>query len=285
MDWTDRVAVVTGAASGIGAGLALHAARLGMRVIAADVDRRGLDDVAARAAALSGSVQVEPTDVTDPEAVETLASRAFEARGSVCLLFNNAGVLVNGKSWERSLRDWRVSLDVNVMGVVHGIRSFVPRMLAQGEPGRVVNTSSIGGLVGGGPFMGPYQLTKHAVVALSETLYAELLLEEAPVDASVLCPADVATAIFESDRLRPEAERTPLRSGIERSFHETLAYNVSRGITPEELAGRAFEGIEAGKFWLLPQPAFKPMVEARMRAILDETNPAEMREMLSFSTR
>jgi len=285
MDWKDKVAVVTGAASGIGAGLALECASRGMHVVAADVDREGLEALAPRAAAAPGSLQLEPTDVTDAEAVDALAARTFDLRGRVHLLFNNAGVLVSGKSWERSLRDWRWSLDVNVMGVVHGLRSFVPRMLSQGEPGRVVNTASIGGLVGGGPFMGPYQLTQHAIVALSETLYAELALEEAPVEASVLCPADVVTGILQSDRLRPESERSALGSGVEHSFVEMLAGNVARGISPEELASRAFEGIEAGRFWLLPQPAFKPMLELRVRAILDETNPAAMREMLSFSSQ
>src|SRR5690606_20990427 len=148
------------------------------------------------------SVITAKLDVSDAAAVEALAASVFETHGKVNLLFNNAGVLVDGKSWERSLDDWRWIFDVNVMGVIHGIRSFVPRMLSQGEAGRVINTSSIGGLMGGGAFMGPYQSTKHAVTALSETLFRELAQESAPVSASVLCPAEVAPAIWESARLR-----------------------------------------------------------------------------------
>src|SRR5690606_33402962 len=155
------------------------------------------------------------------------------------------GVLVDGKSWERPMRDWRWSFEVNVYGVIHGIRSFVPRMLKQGEPGRVVNTSSQGGLMGGGTFMGPYQASKHAVAALSETLYAELSLEQAPVMASCVCPAEVATGIWKSDRLRPNTEHTHLGSDRERQFHDAVAGAVAKSLSPDVFAAQVFAAIEA----------------------------------------
>jgi len=280
MDWSGRAAVVTGAASGIGRALVQYAAGLGMHVLAADVDRDGLAATRDGASGLPGAVEVEETDVRSGEAVEALAARAWEAHGAVALFFNNAGVLVDGKTWERSEADWRWQLEVNVLGVVHGIRAAVPRMLAQAAPGRIVNTASIGGLLGGGAFMGPYQASKHAVVAISESLYGELALEAAEVDASVLCPGEVATGIFRSDRLRPEPERTVYASDAERQFHDMVSGTVDMGLAPEELARRAFDGIEAGRFWLLPQPAFKPLFEQRTRSVLDESQPVTMAEMI-----
>ncbi|MBW2269246.1 MAG: SDR family NAD(P)-dependent oxidoreductase [Deltaproteobacteria bacterium] len=284
-DWSDRVAVITGAASGIGAGLAGACAERGMHVVAADVDRASLESVGSRIEGGAASVRTVVTDVSSAEAVDALAAEAFSLRGAVNLLFNNAGVLVDGKSWERPVESWRWSIDVNLMGVVHGIRSFVPRMLEQDEAGRVVNTASVGGLVGGGTFMGPYQATKHAVVALSEVLFAELALEPAPITASVLCPGDVATGIWESDRLRPTEQRNELGSRAEAAFHDLVAGNVAQGLDPAEFASRVFEGIEADKFWILPQPGFKPMYEIRAKGVLEETNPPSTSEMLEFTTR
>src|SRR5690625_3146789 len=161
VDWSGQVCVITVAASGLGAGLVRHSCALGMQVVAADVDEAGLALLAEQGERRRWMLSTWSVDVSDAEAVEQLARQVFDRHGQVNLLFNNAGVLVDGKSWERPLSAWRWSLDVNVMGVVHGLRSFVPRMLGQGAPGRVINTSSIGGLMGGGPFMGPYQSSKH----------------------------------------------------------------------------------------------------------------------------
>jgi NAD(P)-dependent dehydrogenase (short-subunit alcohol dehydrogenase family) len=261
-DWNGQVAVITGAASGIGAGLARHASALGMRVIAADVDAEGLASIP--------SSEQHLVDVSDPAAVEALAASVFDRYGAVNLLFNNAGVLVDGKSWERSAEDWQWSLNVNVMGVVNGIRSFVPRMLAQGQAGRIVNTSSIGGLLGGSAFLGPYQGSKHCITAISETLYAELALEDAPITASVLCPGEVVSGIWESGRLRRPADRYELGSEAENAFHDTVAGMVADGLSPEEFASRAFAGIEADQFWILPQPEFKALFQQRVDAILGQ---------------
>ena len=285
MSWNGRTAVVTGASSGIGRALVQHCAGLGMHVFAADVDRAGLAETEKSIASLAGSVESVETDVRSSEAFEALAARAYEARGAVHLFFNNAGVLVDGKSWERSEADWRWQIEVNVIGVVNGIRAFVPRMLAQGQPARIINTGSIGGLIGGGAFLGPYQASKHAVVAISETLHGELSMESAEVDCSVLCPGEVATGIFQSQRLLPESQRSDYTTDAERQFHDMVAGTVADGLAPSELAARAFEGIEAGRFWLFPQPAFKPLFELRAKSILDESAPKTMAEMMGSPTR
>lgn len=279
-EWKDKVAVITGAGSGIGAGLARHCAAQGMQVVAADVSAEGLSDLVSSLSGLESHLKTAELDVTSADCVEQLAESVFSQYGRVNLLFNNAGVLIDGKSWERSLRDWRWVIDVNVMGVIHGISSFVPKMLKQGEEGRVINTSSIGGLLGGGPYLAPYQGTKHLVTAITETLFHELQLEEAPVSASVLCPGEVATAIWESDRLRSKEECNVLGSDAERVAHEVIASGVAAGLSPGQFAELVFEGIEANKFWLLPQPEFKAVLEKRHMSIVEETNPVSMAEMM-----
>jgi len=276
VDWSGQVCVITGAASGIGAGLVRHSCALGMQVVAADVDEAGLALLAEQGERRRWMLSTWSVDVSDAEAVEQLARQVFDRHGQVNLLFNNAGVLVDGKSWERPLSAWRWSLDVNVMGVVHGLRSFVPRMLGQGAPGRVINTSSIGGLMGGGPFMGPYQSSKHAVTALTETLYQELALEAAPVTASVLCPAEVATGIWESDRLRPAEERNVLGSAAEQQFRTSVAGGVAAGTSPDDFAAQVLAAIEADQFWIMPDTAFLPVFEQRCRDIVQGSTPAPL---------
>jgi NAD(P)-dependent dehydrogenase (short-subunit alcohol dehydrogenase family) len=277
-DWNQQVCVITGAASGIGAGLARHAASLGMQVIAADIDASNLEGLQAELAEKDQVIHTHTVDVTNGEAVQQWADTIFAKHSKVNLLFNNAGVLVDGKSWERSERDWRWNLDVNIMGVVNGIRAFVPQMLEQGEAGRVINTASIGGLLGGGQFMGPYQGSKHAITAITESLFQELSLEAAPITASCLCPGEVDTGIWESDRLREE--ENILASEEEQQFHDLVAGMVAAGLTPDEFAVRVWAGIEANKFWILPQPDFKPMYQTRADSVLNETNPATMAEMM-----
>lgn len=279
INWTNKVAVITGAASGIGAGLAKHCARLGMQVVAADVDESGLQQLHNE---YPDQIQTTVLDVRDESQVEALAENVFAQYGAVHLLFNNAGVLIDGKSWERPVRDWRWIIDVNIMGVVYGIRAFVPRMLKQKDDGRVINTSSIGGLLGGGAYLAPYQGTKHMITSITESLYQELDSENAPITASVLCPAEVATGIWESDRLRPETEKNVLGSEQEQIVHNAIADGVAAGLDPNTFAERVFEGIEADKFWLLPQPDFKQQFEGRHASIMNETNPISMLEMLGL---
>jgi NAD(P)-dependent dehydrogenase (short-subunit alcohol dehydrogenase family) len=275
-DWNNQVCVITGAASGIGAGLARHALSLGMQVVAADVDQAGLQRLTDTSRSNGHSLDTGIVDVSKASSVEAFAESVFARYGKVALLFNNAGVLVDGKSWERSEQDWRWNLDVNIMGVVNGIRSFVPRMLNQQAPGRVINTSSVGGLLGGGNFLGPYQASKHAICAITETLFQELRLELAPVTASCLCPGEVATGIWRSERLRDESERHALGSSGEQQFHDNVADMVARGLSPAEFAARVWEGIEANRFWILPQPEFKPLYQLRVDSVMNETDPLSM---------
>lgn len=277
--WNQQVAVITGAGSGIGAGLAKHAARAGMQVCGADIDSDGLQRVADDLAAEGLQFQQRVLDVSDADAVEQYAAAVFQQHGQVNLLFNNAGVLVDGKIWERELRDWRWILDVNVMGVIHGIRSFVPRMLQQNAPGRVVNTSSIGGLLAGTGFLAPYQATKHAVAAITESLYGELAQEPGEITASLLCPGEISTGIWKSERLREPTQQNRLRSEAEQQFHEFFVNSAATAMSPIEFAALVFEGIEQDKFWLTPNPEFKPLLEMRCQSILDETNPMVVADM------
>jgi len=285
-DWRGKVCVVTGAGSGIGGGLARHAASAGMHVVGADVDEAGLRQLEDTLRARGQSIETRRVDVRDEQAVDALAAHVFQKFGKVNLLFNNAGVLVDGKSWERPMRDWRWSFDVNVFGVIHGIRAFVPRMLRQGEPGRIVNTSSQGGLLGGGTFMGPYQASKHAVTVITESLYTELALEDAPVTASCVCPAEVATSIWKSDRLRPEAEHNRLASEGERQFHDAVAGAVEKSMTPDEFAAQVFAAVEAGTFWIVPtDDFFRGVLELRTRRVLDGLPPPATADIIQMFER
>ncbi len=277
--WNNQVAVITGAGSGIGAGLAMHAARAGMQVIAADIDSNGLAALRKTLATEGLTIRCERLDVSDAGAVDALAEAVFSDYGAVNLLFNNAGVLVDGKSWERELRDWRWILDVNVMGVVHGIHSFVPRMLKQNQPGRIINTSSIGGLLAGTAFLAPYQGTKHCIAAITESLYGELAQEPGEITASLLCPGEVATGIWESERHRERDEQNRLGSEAEQQFHEFFVSSAKTAMSPETFAGLVFERIEQNKFWITPNPEFKPIFEMRVQSIMDEENPLVVTDM------
>jgi NAD(P)-dependent dehydrogenase (short-subunit alcohol dehydrogenase family) len=257
-----QVAVITGAASGIGAGLARKAHALGMRLVLADVSVEALQALARETNALAVL-----TDVASAESVEKLAERAYAKYGQVDFLFNNAGVMAAGNSWEIEAQRWRRTVDINLFGVLHGIRSFVPRMLAAKRPARIINTSSVGGFMAS-PLMSPYSATKFAVVALTESLRAEMELLGAPVSVSLLAPGPVKTGIFR-DPCGPEA------SDAARGFVAQLVQMTDQlGISPEELAERAFAGIVENRFWLIPQPeALDEGLRARTDGILARATP------------
>lgn len=277
MNSQSKVSVITGAGSGIGQALAKAAHRLGHRVVALDVDDKGLSQ-------LSEVADCQRLDVRDDEAFESVAAQVYEQYGRVDYLFNNAGVLVDGKSWQRSARDWRWQLEVNVLGVVNGLRAFIPRLLQQTESSFVINTASIGGLLGGSAYMAPYQASKHAIVALTESLHQEMLQEDAGVQVACLCPGDVATGIFNSQRLLPESERYQLNSEAERATHEAIAGMVAQGMTPAALAEYVFSELDAGKFWLLPDESFKPLFEWRANHILNGSSPENLQQMIAEMT-
>jgi NAD(P)-dependent dehydrogenase (short-subunit alcohol dehydrogenase family) len=263
------VAVITGAASGIGTGLARKALSLDMRVVLADVQAERLK---AFADTLTGEVLAVPTDVRDPAAVEALADRAWKAFGGVDLLFNNAGVMATGFTWEIEPERWQRSFDVNVHGILNGIRSFVPRLLQAGRPAHIVNTASVGGFLAS-PFMGPYTATKFAVVALTESLYGEMQILKAPIGVSLLAPGFVKTGIFDDPF---GAQVDPVLQQWVDALRTML---TEHGLTPDEFAERVFAGIQENRLWLLPQPeAVDELLKLRVDNILARRNP----EFLQF---
>jgi NAD(P)-dependent dehydrogenase (short-subunit alcohol dehydrogenase family) len=264
--FSGKTAVITGAGSGIGAALARHAAGLGMRLVLADVAEQRLADIAAEVGG-TAEVLAVPTDVTSAEAVEQLAARAYDELGPVRLLFNNAGIESTGPLWALTPERWDLMMRVNVYGVFHGINAFVPRMLADGGPADIVNTSSIGGL-STGPFQGAYIASKFAVQALTECLHMELQAQGAAIAVSVVTPGPVATQIFED---AVALEGSP---GLDeyRTTMRTMLHD--QGMTPDQAASIIFEGVAAGRFWIFTHPEMvRHVVTRRADTILNETPP------------
>jgi NAD(P)-dependent dehydrogenase (short-subunit alcohol dehydrogenase family) len=257
------VAVITGAASGIGRGLAEHAARLGMRLVLADLDGPGLQVLCDELQTDGAQAIACVTDVGDLAQVERLRDIALDHFGGVDLLFNNAGVMQTGYSWEITAQQWQRMLNVNLTGVINGIRSFVPLFLRQGRAAHVINTASLAGLLSS-PLMAPYNVTKQAVVALSETLHYELSMLGVPVSVSVVCPGPVASEIMASNQVVDTAGS---------SFSQLLDSSIRQGMTPSELAEQVFAAIAEKRFWVFPHKGFKPALERRVQSILEETNP------------
>ena len=271
-----KVAVVTGAASGIGRALAARFTAEGMAVVLADVERTPLDEAAAELARGGARVLAVPTDVSHPEEVDALARRTLAELGRVHVVCNNAGVALSGAVWEASLDDWRWVLGVNLWGVVHGVRTFVPILLAQGGFGHVVNTASMSGLVTL-PGMGVYNASKHAVVALSETLHHDLVERGSSVRVSVLCPGYVDTRIMDSARNRPGGSAAQAPAPDDTADPErraaTRAALRAVGRKPEEIAARVVDAIREPRFYILSHPERRDGVRVRMEAILDGTEP------------
>jgi NAD(P)-dependent dehydrogenase (short-subunit alcohol dehydrogenase family) len=268
-----KVAVVTGAASGIGLALATRFGHEGMRVVLADVEREPLDRAAAALGDELGADRVlaVPTDVRHAEALDTLAAATFDRFGTAHVLCNNAGVGVGGLAWTVPADRWRWVVDVNLLSVAHGIRAFVPRMIEQGE-GYVVNTASAAGILTG-PGMSPYYATKHGVVAMSESLHFDLRLMEAAVGVSVLCPEWVRTNIGDADRNRPPevAEVQPPPGAPEiRPILEAL---VAGGLDPAEVAGRVVDAIRDGTFWIFTHDTTVGTARSRWDAIASGGQP------------
>jgi len=270
-----RVAVVTGAASGIGRGLAQQCAREGMKVVLADVDEGALHRVADDLRAAGATVLAVRTDVSRAGEVEALAQATLDAFGGVHLLFNNAGVSGGSSTWESTVADWQWVLGVNLWGVIHGIRTFVPIMLRQDAPGHVVNTSSVTGLISL-PYGAVYQASKHAVVTISESLHLELSFLNAKVGVSVLCPAFVQSGIVDAARNRPAELQNPACGSCTEPTEMAKAHRrlVDAGLAPEVVARRVFQAIRTRQFYILTHPEANFLIRARMRAILAQKNPA-----------
>ena len=269
-----KVAVVTGAASGIGAALAGRFASEGMRVVLADVETGPLQEAADKLAADGAEVLAVPTDVSRGNDVDRLAAAAADAFGPVHMLCNNAGVGAGGLLADLTTEDWEWVLGGNLWGVIHGLRAFLPGMLTHGEPGHIVNTASLAGLVSA-PMMGPYGASKFAVVGISEALYHELQLTGSRIGASVLCPGWVNTQIYASERNRPTGMGSANAGlGVDGDPRaEMLRQILASGMAPDAVADLVLEAIRDGRFYVLTHPEMTPAVESRMRGILDGHNP------------
>ncbi|WP_193597033.1 SDR family oxidoreductase [Microbacterium sp. YJN-G] len=244
-----RLAVITGAGGGIGAGLARRAAALGMRVVVADIDEDAAAAVAGALRADGAEAWAEHVDVRDPDAVERLAENAF-ARGPVGLLIGNAGVEHVGYAWDTSPGSWRRTWEVNVSGVFHGIRSFVPRMIAAGAPARIWNVASIGA-VSGMPMQAAYIATKHAVLGLTESLRMDVEQAGHPIEVAAVLPAPVASRIFDDAELTAEGDA----AGAER-VRAMMSELLRDAQTPDDAAREIFRQGAAGQFYILPDEEF-----------------------------
>ena len=275
-DVEGKVAVVTGAASGIGRALIDRFAAAGMKVVLADVEVEALEKAEAEVATTGAETLAVVTDVSQRASVDALNAAAVERFGAVHVVCNNAGVSGGGGAlWETTERDWAWVMGVNLMGVVHGIQAFVPGMVARGEPGHVVNTSSVLGLAtGGGSIDG---VTKHAVTRLSEGLWYDLRAAGAPIGVSVLCPGLIATNIISSGRNRPselQNEGVAASPEMQQRMQMMQKHFWENGMPPSEVASIVFDAIRSERFYVLTHPEQeKETVLARFEAILGEEAP------------
>lgn len=265
------LAVITGAGGGIGEGLARHAASLGMRVVIADVDAPNADRVARSLVEQGAQAWAVPTDVRDPEQVEALAEEAF-ARGPVTLLVNNAGVEQLGLLWDTPLDNWRRILDINVSGVFHGIRAFVPRMIAAAGAAAIWNVASVAAVktISG---QAPYIASKHAVLGMTEALKVDLERVGAPIRVGAVLPAAVRTGIFDATGMVDEGDVASAEQE-----RETMRRLLATGLTPAEAAEEIFAQAAAGAFYLLPQPETGAgIMRERGEQLIARTAPVERR--------
>jgi NAD(P)-dependent dehydrogenase (short-subunit alcohol dehydrogenase family) len=249
-DLQGRIAVVTGAGSGIGRGVALALARSGADVVVADRDSGRVASVVEELTALGSDSVGVVTDVSDASSVERLADAAYARFGRVHVLVNNAGVASTGTTWASPLDEWARVVGVNMWGPVNGVRSFVPRMLSGGQPGHVVNTSSMAGLIAA-TLTGAYTTSKHAVVGLSKCLRAELQGLGAPIGVSVVCPGGVATAIMDDELVRTRETGRRLPADAQEMF-DHLKQTVDGGISGEAAGEIVTDAIRANRFWVFP---------------------------------
>jgi NAD(P)-dependent dehydrogenase (short-subunit alcohol dehydrogenase family) len=272
-----RVAVVTGAASGIGRALAMALADAGSTVMVADIDGSEAEGVAAGIRDDGNEAEALSVNVADAGSVEELAAYTVARFGRVDVLCNNAGVSTFNLIQDQTPDDWRWVFDVNLWGVVHGLQSFLPILRRQGTPAHIVNTASIAGLLSGVAFIAPYAATKAAVVSISETLNQENAIAGLPIGVSVLCPSSVDTRVMESERSRP-AER-----GIEQRKESAEAVRLAirdsftgpTGLTPRQVAERTLEAIRTGEFWIITHPGEQSAVEARFTNALAHFPPVD----------
>jgi NAD(P)-dependent dehydrogenase (short-subunit alcohol dehydrogenase family) len=276
-DLAGKVAVITGGGSGFGLEFARAAAKHGMKLVLGDVQEDALDAAVREMRAAGAEAIGVRVDVSKAEEVKRLADRALEAYGEVHLLFNNAGVAGGGGYlWESRLTDWQWLLGVNVMGVVHGIRAFVPLMLEQDCECHIVNTASAAGLVSA-PLMGVYNVSKHAVVTISETLFHDLRVARSRIGVSVLCPAFVPTGIRDSERNRPAelVERAPPTESQTMAQKQTEKAVSSGRLSAAEVAQKTFQAVREDRFYVITHPKLLRTVELRLQDIVQQRQPSD----------
>jgi NAD(P)-dependent dehydrogenase (short-subunit alcohol dehydrogenase family) len=273
--------VVTGAASGIGKAMAERFAAEKMRLVLGDIELQPLSHFAEQLRASGAQVVFERVDVTNPADLDSLAHKAYSEFGAVHLLCNNAGVFPPGAPvWKEPLGTWHWTLNVNFFGVLHGIQAFVPRMLEARQEAHIVNTASLAGLTTR-PLMSAYNVSKHAVVALSECLYSEVRLATDNIGVSVLCPAWAKTRLAESTRNKPPGvEADPAGSF---GFADTLKQVVEEGTPPEQIVDIMMNAVRENQFWILTHPQADAGIRERFESMLSRTNPS-VRDLRSKST-
>ena len=279
-DFKGKTAVLTGAGSGFGLECARIGARLGMNLVLVDVQQDALDAASAEVKATGAEVLSFKLDVSSAEQMEAMGRAVFERFGAPHFVFNNAGVGSGGLIWENSVADWEWVLGVNVMGVVHGVRIFTPMMLeaAAKDPawqGHIVNTASMAGLLNP-PNMGVYNVSKHAVVSLSETLYQDLQLVTNQIGASVLCPFFVATGISKSHRNRPAELRADKLTKSQIIQQAMTGKAVGSGkVSAADVAQRVFDAMDKNQFYIYSHPKAIQSVQTRLEDILQARNPTD----------
>lgn len=272
--FSGRVAVITGAAEGIGKAIALHAARQGMKLVLADLNPDTLSRTMSELVAEGAEVAGLDVDVSDAGRVEALAELAYSRFGAVHLLVNNAGVALAKSVWETSQKDWDWVMGVNLYGVTNGLRAFVPRMLAGGDEGHIVNVASVAGLISE-PGMAAYNASKFGVVTVSEGLFHDLALRKSAIGVSVLCPAWVRTRIAEAERHRAAGDRTDFTRLDPHTLGtgQAMMKAVRNGIAAEDVADKTFAAIRDNRFYVLTHEQSLLGVKIRMQDIVDNRAP------------
>jgi NAD(P)-dependent dehydrogenase (short-subunit alcohol dehydrogenase family) len=280
-DFEGKVAVITGAASGIGRALTEKCLAEGMHVVMADIESKALHQAAKELqAAGQNSILPVKTDVAILDEIENLKQKAVDTFGGVHLLFNNAGVGGGGNAWNSTQKDWEWVLGVNLWSVIHGLRVFVPQMIAQNTPCHIVNTASVAGLLGG-TTNAAYSVTKHGVVAITENLVVDLQAESLQIGASVLCPGLIDTNIMDSGRNRPAAlvdSAEPVQLTAEQEVNrDQFAAALKQGMQPAEVAEIVFAGIRADRLYIQTHDLFNGMLLERANNIAAGTNPKALK--------
>ncbi len=272
-DFRGKVAVVTGGASGIGFALARRFGREGMKIVLADIEDAALAGAIEKLESEGFEALGVRTDVSNADSLANLAEQTLQRFGGAHILCNNAGVLTAGLSWESPLSDYEWTFGVNIWGVIHGVRTFVPIMLEQDTECHVINTSSMAGVTTL-PFTSIYHMSKHAVLAYSESLYHELNMREAKIGVSALCPEAIATAIGRSERNRPSklSEDGPV-STESKIVNQALKDTVDNGVKPEVIADRVLEAVRENRFYILSEDVWRDAAHTRLDDVRLARNP------------